>query len=204
MIVAFAVLLLGNNMIAAQDDSQFKPLENAEQQSAGSKEQEDYGEDAQEGIGYHPEGRQVGTPIDVDQDLDNSFPKRDHLLPRLLPKAWFQWKEDLYEKYNLKLGISYQAIYQHASSTTPNGDNEVAAGWALLEGKWTAFNRDKNFEGSIVATLDSRHPTPMGMRLHLGDLLTPARCGQPTSSMKTGTPGCRWPTMSSGSRKTVS
>ena len=114
-------------------------------------------EDVSEGPeGYHPEGRRVGTPTDVDRDLDFSFPKRDYVLPRIVPRRWFKWKEDLYEKYGVKLGFSYQAIYQKASDTTPTGDDEVAAGWALLEGKWEMYNRGKDFQGSLVATLDWR------------------------------------------------
>ena len=110
---------------------------------------------------YHPEGRRVGTPTDVDRDLDFSFPQRDYLLPRILPQKWFKWKEDLYKKFGVKLGFSYQAIYQNASKTTNffgvDGNRDVAAGWGLIEGKWEMYNRGKDFEGSLVATLDYRH-----------------------------------------------
>jgi hypothetical protein len=36
-------------------------------------------------------------------------------------------------------------------------DKDVAAGWALLEGRWEMFNRGQDFEGSLVAALDWRH-----------------------------------------------
>ena len=107
--------------------------------------------------GYHPEGRRVGTPVDIDRDLDFSFPKREYIIPRLIPKQYFQWKEDLYENYGVKLAFSYQAIYQKASDTTSIGNDEVAGGWALLEGKWEVLNRGKDFQGSLVASLDWRH-----------------------------------------------
>jgi len=156
-IIACALLLTGNNMIAAQEDDQSKASESAEQPSPVMDVQKSPDDIAEGGEGYHPEGRRVGTPVDVVRDLDFSFPKRDYLLPRLLPQKWFKWKENIFEKYSVKLGFSYQAIYQKASDTTPQGDDEVAAGWALLEGKWTAVNRGKDFEGSLVAALDWRH-----------------------------------------------
>ena len=155
-IMACALLLFDSAMIAAQEVGQPKPAESAEPSSAvrgGQKTPEDVNLGRE---GYHPERRRIGTPIDVDRDLDFSFPKRDHILPRLLPKLWFKWKEDLYKDYGVKLGFSYQTIYQKASDTR-TGDDEVAAGWALLEGKWEVFNRDKDFQGSIVAALDWRH-----------------------------------------------
>jgi len=147
-IITCALLLVGSNVIAAQEDDQSKASESAEQPSPVVDVQKSPDD---------PEGRRVGTPVDVVRDLDFSFPKRDYLLPRLLPQKWFKYKEDLYEKYGVKLGFSYQAIYQKASDTTPQGDDDVAAGWALLEGKWTAVNRGKDFEGSLVASLDWRH-----------------------------------------------
>ena len=156
-IIACAVLMLGNNMVAAQEDAQPKPSESAEQQSPVLDGQEATEKKKEGGKGYQAEGRRVGTPVDVERDLDFSFPKRDYVLPRIVPQKFFKGKEDLYEKYGVKLAFSYQAIYQKASDTTPNGDDEVAAGWALLEGKWEVFNRGKDFEGSLVAALDWRH-----------------------------------------------
>lgn len=159
--IAFFMLFFGNNVLAAQEDDQAKTLESAEPSSAVLDVQKSPDDISEGREGYHPEGRRVGTPIDVDRDLDFSFPKRDYVLPRIIPKKYFKWKEDLYEKYGVKLGFSYQAIYQNASDTTSffglDGENDVAAGWALLEGKWEMYNRGQDFEGSLVGTLDWRH-----------------------------------------------
>jgi hypothetical protein len=155
--IALALLLAHNSLSLAQEEGNRKPVETAEQQSLILDPQKSPDDIAEGSEGYHPEGRRVGTPTDVERDLDFSFPKRDYLLPRVIPTKYFQWKEDLYEKYGVKLGFSYQAIYQKASDSQPNGDDEVGAGWALLEGKWEAINRDKDFEGSLVVALDWRH-----------------------------------------------
>jgi hypothetical protein len=166
--IACAVLLPGNDVIAAQEDDLPKSAESSEQQSPVQDVQKSPDDVSEGAEGYHPEGRRVGTPVDIDRDLDFSFPKRDYVLPRILPQKWFKWKEDLYEEYGVKLGISYQTLYQNASDTL-TGNDEAWAGWALLEGKWEIFNRGKDFQGSLVATLDSRHA--------LGNLEGPALWG---------------------------
>ena len=152
-----AVLVVFSISVAAQQINTPESPESTEAVDVAYDGQE-IPDDIDEGKeGYHPEGRRVGTPTDVDRDLDFSFPKRDYVLPRVIPTKWFKWKEDLYEKFGVKLGVSYQAIYQKASDTTPVGDDEVAAGWALLEGKWEAINRGKDYQGSVIAALDWRH-----------------------------------------------
>lgn len=156
-IIGCILILLCTDGIAAQDENQPQPSEGTGQTApilVGPKSPDDVSLGQE---GYHPEGRRIGTPTDVERDLDYSFPKRDYILPRLLPKLWFKWKEDLYENYGVKLGLSYQAIYQNASDTTPIGDDEVGAGWLLVEGKWEMFNRGEDFEGSLVAAFDWRH-----------------------------------------------
>ncbi|MGD8887020.1 MAG: hypothetical protein PVF53_01305 [Desulfobacterales bacterium] len=107
-IIAGCILLLGSQMIAAQEDDQPKPLESVEQPSLDVEEPSEGNFEGTKG--YGDEGRRIGTPTDVERDLDFSFPKRDYVLPRILPRKWFQWKEDLYEKYGVKLGISYQSL----------------------------------------------------------------------------------------------
>ena len=156
-IIVITVLVVSNNLIPAQENVQPKPLESIEQPPPVLDVQKSPDDISEGSEGYHPTGRRIGTPVDVERDLDFSFPKRDYVLPRILPQKYFKFKEDLYEKYGVKLGFSYQAIYQKASDTTLIGDDKVAAGWALLEGKWEVLNRGKDYEGSLVAALDWRH-----------------------------------------------
>jgi len=154
--IAFFMLLFGNNLIAAQEEGQSNSQQSAAQ-PAVDVDVEEPSEGFAEGTkGYGDEGRRIGTPTDVERDLDFSFPKRDYVLPRILPQKWFKWKEDLYEKFGVKLAISYQTLYQNASDTL-TGDDEAWAGWALLEGKWEMYNRGKDYEGSLVAAFDWRH-----------------------------------------------
>ena len=76
-ILASVVPLIGNDMILAQEKDQTNPQENNGQQSPSSDEQEST-------KGYPVRKRWIGTPLDVEWDLDNSFPKRGSLLELIL------------------------------------------------------------------------------------------------------------------------
>jgi len=80
-------------------------------------------EEATDSPGYPTDRRLIGNPTDIDVDLATSFPKEDSVLPGLIPKAWFEWKEKLAEDTGLQLGLSYQSLYHHA----------VNAGAAMLK-----------------------------------------------------------------------
>jgi hypothetical protein len=114
---------------------------------------------------YPQEPRIVGGPTDVGVDLAGAFPNRNSVFgDRYSAKKFFQWKERLYEKTGLKLAFSYQSVYLRVTDVAtdslplpePN-DNWAAMGWLLLEGSWSAFNKDRDFQGGIVAALDWRH-----------------------------------------------
>jgi hypothetical protein len=76
-VIACTVLLLGPDVVTAQEDNPLKPSENSEQQSPSPDEQE-------AGQGYPVRKRQIGGPTDVEWDLDNSFPKRGSVLELIL------------------------------------------------------------------------------------------------------------------------
>jgi len=76
-VIACAVLLLGNDVITAREDHQSLTSKSSEQQSPGPDEPEAI-------KGYPVRKRQIGGPTDVEQDLDNSFPKRGSVLEMLL------------------------------------------------------------------------------------------------------------------------
>jgi hypothetical protein len=96
------------------------------------------------------------NPTNIDVDLSTSFPQPNAVFDTRIPKDWFKWKEQLYKKQGLKLGISYQSLFQKASDTL-SGNDTAWGGWLLIESKWVAINRGKDFEGSLVAALDWRH-----------------------------------------------
>ena len=76
-IIAFAVLLSGNDVILAREDEEPKRPESAEKQPPSSDEQEAI-------KGYPVRKRRIGGPTDVEWDLDNSFPKQGSVLELIL------------------------------------------------------------------------------------------------------------------------
>lgn len=130
--------------------------------------------------GYPAQPRQVGTPYDINTDLDTSFPKSDSLLPGLVPEGWGALKESIYAKYGLKVAASYHTLTQYASNSLT--DKDVAAGgWFLLEWKLDLFRRGKDYQGGIVAAFDLRHvygnraaPLTFGLELGAGTWATDA------------------------------
>jgi len=74
--MACALLLFNSTMITAQEAQEVDQpelIESCEQQSPSPGERE-------RSRGYPVRERQIGTPIDVEWDLDQSFPKRDSVL----------------------------------------------------------------------------------------------------------------------------
>ncbi len=67
------MMLCANDLILAQVDDNTQPSEGREIPSTKSEEKESI-------RGYPARMRRVGTPTDVEWDLDNSFPKSDSLL----------------------------------------------------------------------------------------------------------------------------
>ncbi len=149
--VICAVLLLGSKVIMAEEDAQPKPAELPAQQSPTPVEQE-----PPEGFPDDPgDTRPVGTPVDPEQDLDASFPQPGSVLKWSMPPEWFQFKKDLYEKYGLKVGLSYQMLYQKASDNLKE-DNSAWGQYGLFEAKWELLNRDQDLMGSLVWSFDWR------------------------------------------------
>ena len=96
------------------------------------------------------------NPINIDFDINTSFPQPNAVFETNVPKDWFKWKEQLYKDHGLKLGISYQSLFQKTSDTLTDQDT-AWGGWLLLEARWDAINRGKDYQGSLVASLDWRH-----------------------------------------------
>jgi hypothetical protein len=96
------------------------------------------------------------NPTNIDTDLDSSFPQKGAIFDTNIPKSWFAWKEDLYSRRGLKLGFSYQSLYQ-TTTDSQTAEDTAWGGWLLIEAKWDAINRGGDYQGSLVAALDWRH-----------------------------------------------
>lgn len=83
-------------------------------------------------------------------------------------KPWFNFKRELNEKYGLKLGLSYNALYQYATPTLTD-INSAAGGRLQIQGMWTLLGRKTENPGSLSFRVEDRHrlgtdvpPTQLG------------------------------------------
>ena len=106
--------------------------------------------------GYDRASSAGENPTNIDFDLNQSFPQPGAIWRTNVPDRWFKWKRDLYDERGIKLGLSYQSLYQTTSDAVLDEDT-FWGGWALVEFKWDAINRGQDFEGGLVAALDWRH-----------------------------------------------
>ncbi len=106
---------------------------------------------------YPDEGEPDYGPTDAETDLNASGPKRGSIFGDVVPKKYFQWKQDLYTNHNLKLGFFYQMLYMNASDTAPFASNDTALGdWWGFDAKWTPLNKGEDYEGSLVLVAAAR------------------------------------------------
>ena len=75
--IAWAVLPCANDVILAQENDLPHPAESTDLQPPALEKQEPI-------EGYPVRMRRIGTPVDVEYDLDNSFPKSGSLIELIL------------------------------------------------------------------------------------------------------------------------
>ena len=124
-LVGSTVVLLGG-IASAQEDAE---------EDAGADEQE-VSENVNSGVNNVPffefqypdeEQPQLG-PTDAEEILNGTMPTEDAIFGDVVLKDYARWKLSLYEKYGLKLGTHFQALFQSASAIAPFGEFDTAAG----------------------------------------------------------------------------
>jgi len=87
----------------------------------------------------------MNSPGSIVERLEEDAEKKDHLfqIPGVskILTPWYDWKTELDEKYGLKFGISYTALYQKASDTFGPEDN-AASSDLDISGTWTFLGKE--------------------------------------------------------------
>lgn len=79
-------------------------------------------------------------------------------------------REQLFERYGLTFGASYQQLAQWASATAPFGTHDTAlGGWLDFSTTWTPVDRGGPYQGTLVARVGWRGP--------IGDNAVPSDLG---------------------------
>lgn len=130
----------------------------------------------QDTTAYVTDQHDLQKDTEPEQDINNSIPQRDYLLFPIMPQSYTQFKNNLYDKTGIKFGLSYQTLFQHASESLTE-TNTAWGGWFIFEIFWVAFNKDKDYQGKFILTLDDRHiinssqnQAPGFFRLDIGSL----------------------------------
>ena len=97
------------------------------------------------------------NPLNPRNVLEEIVPQPGAIFPYGIPQSWFDFKDDVYDKYGLKFGFSYQMLGQKASATLQNATYDTAVGdwWGFLT-KWTLLNRGSENEGTLVFSMFER------------------------------------------------
>jgi len=97
------------------------------------------------------------NPLTPDRVLDDIVPRPGAVFDIGISDAWFDWKDDAYDKLGLRFGFSYQMLAQSASETLPDAAHDTAVGdwWGFLA-KWTPVNRGSENEGTLVFSMFER------------------------------------------------
>jgi len=109
----------------------------------------------------------VGEQLREDDELKEPafrFPKFHAFF-----KPWFGWKKELNDKHGLQLGLDYNALYQGASATLPDNEDNAASGALRFFGRWDLVGRGTKNIGTLVFKVENRH--------RLGTDIAPSQLG---------------------------
>ncbi len=90
---------------------------------------------------------------EADRERESTY-QFDGLQRSLAP--YFNWKRDLKDDLDLSLGFHFYALYQKASSSLQNRDDDAFGNIFRFMGNWTVFQRDNGNLGRIEYRVESR------------------------------------------------
>lgn len=107
-------------------------------------------------IDYVTDTHDLRKDIEPERDINQSIPQPGYVIASLAPKRYTDFKDNIYDNTGIKLGLSYQTLYQITSESTTE-TNSAWGGWFLFELSWDAFNKGKDYQGKFIFSLDDRH-----------------------------------------------
>jgi len=110
----------------------------------------------QDTTGYVTDQHDLQKDTEPVRDINNSMPQQDYLVVSMMPQCYAAFKNNLFDKTGIQYGLSYQTLFQIASESLTE-TNSAWGGWFLFEFSWVAFNKDKDYQGKLILTLDDRH-----------------------------------------------
>ena len=110
--------------------------------------------------GYHNNDNIGGASIGRELELDNEPYTFEYRYDVKYMKGWFDWKNQLNQKYGIQLGINYTSLYMRSSEVISDDNNQnTASGILDIQLGWNIVNRKKGKNKGILSVkLSDRHP----------------------------------------------
>jgi hypothetical protein len=97
------------------------------------------------------------NPLEAGNVLDEIVPQPGSVFDVGIPRSWFDFKDDIFDRYGLRFGFSYQILGQKASDTLPGAAFDTAVGdWSGFLTKWTLLDKGGDKEGTFVFSMFER------------------------------------------------
>jgi len=100
----------------------------------------------------------LGGPSTVENQLESDRAARELVLPEIpFLKPYFDWKDNLAEKFGFRFGIDYTPVGLKSSDSLPNTDDDAAGGIFRIFGSWELLGRGTDTVGAVVYRFGNRH-----------------------------------------------
>ncbi len=109
--------------------------------------------------GYHNDDNIGANSIGRQLELDNEPYTFDYRYDVKYMKGWFDWKNQLNEKYGIQLGINYTSLYMRSSEVISENNNQnTASGMLDIQVGWNLINHKKGKNRGILSVkFSDRH-----------------------------------------------
>jgi len=113
---------------------------------------------AEEASGDRTPRPRLGGPSTVENQLESDRGAREIDLPEIpFLKPYFDWKDNLADKFGFRFGIDYTPVGVKSSDSLPNTDDDAAGSIFRIFGSWDILGRGTDTVGTVVYRFGNRH-----------------------------------------------
>jgi len=111
-----------------------------------------------EPLGDGAQRPRLGGPQAIENQIESDRAARDlDLFEIPLLKPYFDWKDNLADKFGFRFGIDYTPIGLKSSDSLPNTDDDTAGGILRFFGAWDLIGRGTDTVSTLAYRFENRH-----------------------------------------------
>ena len=103
------------------------------------------------------EYRSFGAPDTVTNRIEADLFGKDYLLDTEFFNPWYEWKEEIFEKYGYIFALDYYPVALKANHSLPGKDDYASGAVFRFSGFWQLLGRGTKNTGTLVYLLEHRH-----------------------------------------------